>query len=150
MSRDALLLITLLCLSARVSDAQAARTDSAAVVRAVTTLDAAWAAKDTAAAGRWLAPAYQYFTSTGGIWSRAQTLALLAAPEYRVERAARTALAVRVVGSTAVVSSRWQGHGTYPGGRFDDDQRCSLVLAKVGRTWRVLAEHCTQIQPEAT
>jgi Domain of unknown function (DUF4440) len=150
MTRRLLPLTAALGLGAHAGHAQAPRTDSAAVVHAIAAFDVAWVAKDTAVAARWLAPSYQYFTSAGGVWSRAQTLALLAAPEYRVARAARTALSVRLVGPTAVVSSRWQGQGTYPGGQFDDDQRCSLVLAKVGRAWRLLAEHCTQIQPAAS
>lgn len=33
---------------------------------AVAAYDAAWSAKDTAAVGRWLAPAYRYFTSQAG------------------------------------------------------------------------------------
>ena len=137
-----------LCLGVRPARGQAVPTDSAAVLRAVAGYDAAWAAKDTAAVGRWLAPGYRYFTSTGGVWSRVQVLALLAAPEYRLARVERSALEARLTGTTAVVSSRWQGSGTYPGGRFDDDQRCSLVLVKDGTAWQLVAEHCTQIQAE--
>lgn len=146
--RTFLLVALALCLGARPTRGQAAPADSAAVLRAVAGYDAAWAAKDTAAVGRWLAPGYRYFTSTGGVWSRGQVLALLAAPDYRLERVARSALEAQLRGTTAVVGSRWQGSGTYPGGRFDDDQRCSLVLVKDGTTWRLVAEHCTQIRPE--
>ncbi|MFL5576332.1 MAG: hypothetical protein ACJ79S_10235 [Gemmatimonadaceae bacterium] len=63
---------------------------------------------------------------------------------------ARSAASAVRAACAAVVSSRWQGHVTYPGGRCNDDQRYSLVLVKVAPAWRVLAEHCTQIQPEAT
>ncbi|HEU4698548.1 MAG TPA: nuclear transport factor 2 family protein, partial [Gemmatimonadales bacterium] len=119
--------------------------DSAAVVRAVAAYDAAWSARDTAAVGRWLAPAYRYFTSQGGVSTRAQVLAMLADPAYRVEWAERSAVEPWVAGGTAVVSSRWRGRGTWSGGRFDDDQRCSLVLVKERAGWRLVAEHCTQI-----
>lgn len=144
-----LLVALVLRLAAPSALAQAAPADSAAVLRAVAAFDAACAAKDTMAAGRWLTPTYRYFTSTGGVWSRTQLLELLAAPAYRVERAQRSELEPRIMGTTAVVSSRWQGQGTYPGGRFDDDQRCSLVLVKVGVAWRLAAEHCTQIRSES-
>ena len=146
--RTFLLLALALCLGARSARGQAVPADSAAVLRAVAGYDAAWAAKDTAAVGQWLAPAYRYFTSTGGVWSRAEVLALLAAPDYRLERVERSALEAQLSGTTAVVSSRWQGSGTYPGGRFDDDQRCSLVLVKHGTGWWLVAEHCTQIRSE--
>lgn len=146
--RAFLLVGLVLCVGARPARAQAAPTDSAVVLRAVASYDAAWGAKDTAAVGRLLAPGYRYFTSTGGVWSRAQLLALLAAADYRLERVERSALEARLTGTTAVVSSRWRGVGTYPGGRFDDDQRCSLVLVRDGTVWWLVAEHCTQIRPE--
>ena len=142
------LLAFVLCLAVRPTQAQDTATDSAAVLHAVAAFDAAVTAKDTATAGRWLAADYRYFTSTGAVWSRAQLLKLFAAPAYRVEGALRSELEPRITGNTAVVSSRWQGHGTYPGGRFDDDQRCSLVLVKHEAVWRLLSEHCTQIRPE--
>jgi len=41
--------------------------------------------------------------------------------------AKRSGLAVTSSGPVAVVSTRWQGHGTYRGERFTDDQRCGLV-----------------------
>ena len=148
MMRAFLLLLVLLPLTAPAARAQGASADTAAVRRAVRSFDAAWAAKDTAAAGRWLAPAYRYFTSTGGVWSRAQLLELAASPAYRVEAAERSALEVWLTGSTAVVSSRWRGRGVYASGTFDDDQRCSLVLVLRGPDWLLVAEHCTQIQPE--
>ena len=144
-----LLVAFLLLLAVPAVRAQGATSDSAAVLAAVQAFDEAWAAKDSAAAGRWLTPSYRYFTSTGGVWSRAQLLELLVAPAYRVERAQRTVLEPRITGTTAVVSSRWQGQGTFPGGTFNDDQRCSLVLLKEGQAWRLLAEHCTQIRPES-
>lgn len=144
--------VLFLCVSLVAAGAACARgaaADSAAVAEAVRAYDAAWAARDTAAVGRWLAPEYRYFTSTGGVWSRAQLIELLASPSYEVESARRSELEPRLVGATAIVASRWQGHGTYSGGTFDDDQRCSLVLARRGQGWRLVAEHCTQIRPES-
>lgn len=120
--------------------------DSAAVVAAVAAYDAAWERKDTVAAGRWMAPGYQYFTSVGGVWSRAEMLEFLASPDYRLDRTARSEVAVTVDGSTAVVASRWQGTGQYKGNPVNDDQRCGLVLVRRGQEWQLLAEHCAQIR----
>jgi hypothetical protein len=38
-----------------------------------------------------------------------------------------TEIVITVSGPVAVVSSRWQGRGTYRGKRFVDDQRCGQV-----------------------
>lgn len=65
--------------------------------------------------------------------------------KYILNSAKRTDIEVYRTGNTAIVSSRWQGHGSYNGEEFRDDQRCSIVLARAGRGWKVLAEHCTQI-----
>jgi hypothetical protein len=45
------------------------------------------------------------------------------------------------------VSSRWKGQGAYDGQPFHDDQRCSIILARVKQQWLVVSEHCTQIVP---
>jgi len=86
-----------------------------------------------------------YFSSKGDVSSRRQTLDLLRSPRYILFSAERTEVEVRRTGNTAIVSSRWQGHGSYNAQEFRDDQRCSMVLVQTGRGWRVLAEHCTQI-----
>lgn len=134
---------------AQTSVAAGSSTEAAAVLEAVRALDAALARKDTAAAGRWLAPGYRYFSSTGQVWSRARFLEFLSSPAYRLDRVLRSELEPRVDGAGAVVSSRWVGAGAYGTESFDDDQRCSLVLVRQETGWRLLAEHCTQIRPDA-
>jgi hypothetical protein len=119
--------------------------DSAAVVAAVEAYDAAWATKDTAAAGRWLAPKYQYFSSVGALRSRDHMLAFLVRPDYRLDFAERTEVEVTLDGETAVVSSRWRGTGAWSGGAIDDDQRCGQVFVRREPAWQVLSEHCVQI-----
>lgn len=125
--------------------AAAPRPDSAAVVAALEAYDAAWAEKDTVAAGRWLAPQYQYFTSTGALRSRGDMLGFLVRPDYRLDHVERTEVQVTVDGETAVVSSRWRGTGTWSGGTIDDDQRCGLVFVRREAGWQALSEHCVQI-----
>ena len=110
--------------------------------------DSSWNRKDTVAVGRLLAPRYQYFTSLGGVRSRAPVLEFLGSPEYVLEHAQRSEVVVTHSGPVAVVSSRWQGHGTYQGKRFTDDQRCGQVWLETSRTWQVLSEHCIQIAPD--
>jgi hypothetical protein len=109
--------------------------------------DSAWNQRDTSAVSLLLAPRYQYFTSRGGVSSRAETLAMLSAPDYRLEHAKRSEIAVSLSGPVAVVSSRWQGHGTYRGRPFKDDQRCGQTWLQNESEWQLLSEHCVQITP---
>jgi uncharacterized protein DUF4440 len=110
--------------------------------------DSAWNQRDTIAVGHLLAPRYQYFTSRGGVSSRAETLAMLSAPDYRLEDAKRSEIAVSLSRPVAVVSSRWVGRGTYRGRPFKDDQRCGQTwLLTSEETWQLVSEHCVQITP---
>jgi hypothetical protein len=107
--------------------------------------DTAWNRRDTLTVRQFLAPEYQYFTSRGGVSSRAETLAMLSAPDYRLEDAKRSEIAVSRSGPVAIVSSRWQGRGTYRGEPFKDDQRCGQTWLLADRWWQLLSEHCVQI-----
>jgi hypothetical protein len=123
--------------------------------------DSAWSRQDTSAVNRILAPQYQYFTSRGAVSSRAESMAMLSDPGYRLERASRSEITVTLSGPVAVVSSRWQGRGTYRGEHFKDDQRCGQTWVLVdppretqevaelwdSREWQLLSEHCVQIVP---
>jgi ketosteroid isomerase-like protein len=115
------------------------------VLRFVEAYDHAWNTKDTATVGRLLASDYVYFSSQGQVETRQHTLDMLLSPKYILASAERSELKVYRVSDTAVVSSRWQGHGSYDGKEFRDDQRCSIVLVRQGQGWQVLSEHCTQI-----
>ena len=109
--------------------------------------DSAWNQRDTSAVSRLLAPQYQYFTSRGGVSSRAETMAMLSAPDYRLEHAKRSEIAISLSGPVAVVSSRWVGHGTYRGQPFKDDQRCGQTWLETSESWQLVSEHCVQITP---
>jgi ketosteroid isomerase-like protein len=127
------------------SPARTALSPDEDVVHFVEEYDRAWNHKDAAAAGSFLAPDYVYFSSKGQVESRSQVLDLLLSPKYILASAERSEVKVYRMAGTAVVSSRWRGHGSYDGREFHDDQRCSVVLVQKGQGWRVLAEHCTQI-----
>jgi Domain of unknown function (DUF4440) len=121
-----------------------------AVARLVAQYDSAWKQRDTSAVDRLLAPEYKYSTSQGGVRSRAETLALLSAPDYRLEHANRSEIVVSPSGSligSVAVSSRWVAHGTYRGQAFKDDQRCSQTWLRTSQTWQLLGEHCVQMTP---
>jgi hypothetical protein len=113
--------------------------------------DSAWNRRDTSAVARLLAPEYRYFTSRGAVSSRAETLAMLSAPDYRLEHASRSEIGVSYTQerdlAVAVVSSRWVGRGTYRGHAFKDDQRCGQTWLATYRSWLLVSEHCVQITP---
>lgn len=111
----------------------------------VKSYDKAWNRKDVASVEPILATDYVYFTSKGGVSTRQRTLALLRSPKYILISAERNEIDVYLTGSTAIVSSRGRGHGSYDGEEFRDDQRCSIVVTREGGRWKVLSEHCTQI-----
>ena len=108
--------------------------------------DAAWNRRDSARVAALLAPDYVYFSSTGRLTPRAETLAFLTSPSYVLAAAVRSELQVTHAGAAvAVASSRWRGHGSWQREAFNDDQRCSLVLGRAAGQWQILTEHCTQI-----
>jgi uncharacterized protein DUF4440 len=110
--------------------------------------DSAWNQRDTSAVSRLLAPQYQYFSSRGGVSSRAETLVMLSDPDYRLEHAERSEIVITLSSPVAVVSSRWIGRGSYRGRPFKDDQRCGQTWLQARRlTWQLLSEHCVQIAP---
>jgi hypothetical protein len=105
--------------------------------------DEAWLRKDVAAFEALLSPAYVYFTSTGGTMDRQAIVTMLGSPQYRIEAGSRSEVRTFASGSVIVISTRWQGRGTYEGKPFVDDQRCSVVVASS----IVLMEHCTNLKP---
>ena len=115
---------------------------TAHVAALVAQYDSAWNQRDTITVSRLLAPRYQYFTSRGGVSSRAETMGILSAPDYVLERAKRSELPVSLSGSVAVVSSRWQGEGSYRGEAFKDDQRCGQTWVRRGSAWLLLRALC--------
>lgn len=125
--------------------AQAKPSEEAEIVRFIENYDNAWNHKDAAAVDRILAPDYAYFSSKGQVRTRQSMLEEFTSPKYNLVSAERTELKAYVTLGTAVVSSRWKGHGTFDGREFHDDQRCSIVLARRNTDWLVVSEHCTQI-----
>jgi ketosteroid isomerase-like protein len=137
--------LTLVIVAGTLLSASAQNAKHADVVAALRKYDDAWNKKDVATVDRLLAPEYVYFSSTGNLTSRQQTLELLKSPGYKLTFAERTEVKTFRSGATVIVSSRWKGKGTYNDEEINDDQRCSLVFAKQKNSWQLLSEHCTQI-----
>jgi hypothetical protein len=140
-----LTVIALGALSPAPGQAQTESATMAQVAALVARYDSAWGRHDTSVVGRLLAPRYQYFTSRGGVSSRAETLEFLRDSTYVLRRTQRSELSVSPSGPVAIVSSRWQGEGSYRGEAFLDDQRCGQTWTRAGGTWQLLSEHCVQI-----
>jgi ketosteroid isomerase-like protein len=107
--------------------------------------DSAWLKKDVATVSHTMSPEYVYFSSDGKLRDRKWMLDFLQNPSYNLDRSERSEIDIHRAGSTAVVSSRWIGTGTYDGKPINDDQRCGIVLSQVKGRWLILSEHCTQI-----
>lgn len=132
-------------LAAVPADAHATTPDSETPQQVIARYDAAWSARDEVALQRLIAPTFVYFTSRGGEWSRSRWFTFMLSPAYQLKAAERTEVVVVPSGDVAVASTRWIGRGSYEGRPFNDDQRCSIVLARTHQSWRILSEHCTQI-----
>lgn len=118
------------------------------VLAFLNTYDDAWNTKKNKVVDSLYAPQYKYFTSVGGISSRARNLEILAADYYTLIAARRTEVDISIDGNTAIVSSRWQGNGIWKGEPFNDNQRCGLVIQKQGKELKLLSEHCVDISTE--
>jgi hypothetical protein len=112
------------------------------------TYDDAWNAKNNKVVDSLYAPQYRYYTSVGGVSSRARNLEILAADYYKLIVAKRSEIDISIDGNIAIVSSRWQGNGIWKGAPFNDNQRCGLVIQKRDEKLRLLSEHCTDISTE--
>ena len=128
-----------------VSFAQKTDKQTENVLQVLKKYDAAWNKKDAATVGEILAADYVYFTSTGGLSNRRETLDFLASPKYILTFVERSEIKAIRSGDTVIVSSRWKGKGSWAEGEINDDQRCGQVFVRTGKNWKLLSEHCVQI-----
>jgi ketosteroid isomerase-like protein len=115
------------------------------VLQTLKRYDDAWNKKDVKTVGEILAADYVYFTSTGGLSNRKETLDFLVSPKYILTFVERSEIKAFRSGETVIVSSRWKGKGAWAEGEINDDQRCGQVFVKDGKMWKMLSEHCVQI-----
>ena len=116
------------------------------VVAVIRQFDNAWRNKDMKGVDAVLAPAYIYFTQSGGTFSRDSVVATAGSATYTLESMTRSAYYVSIYNNTAIVSTRWQGKGRYHGTPFNEDQRCSITIVKHDNKIEILSEHCTPIK----
>ncbi|QYO65548.1 nuclear transport factor 2 family protein [Leptolyngbya sp. 7M] len=122
----------------------------AEVLKAVADYDIAWNKKDIEVVQRFLVPEYVYFSSRGGLLHRHEMLNFLRSPDYVLTFAERSEIKAFREGNTVIVSSRWKGKGKYGETEINDDQRCGQVFVRSKGTWKLLSEHCVQIQPSSS
>jgi len=145
MNRIWMIAITAFLLSTQSLPVASQGASDSEIIKTIKEYDTAWDRKDFASVERLLSNQYVYFSSNGKVTSRSETLEFLRSPKYVLQASDRSEFQVYLTNNTAVVSSRWKGHGTYNDQPFTDDQRCSLVLIKDRNNWKLLSEHCTQI-----
>lgn len=115
------------------------------VIAFIEAYDTAWLNKDTLRLKGYLDSNYVYFSSRGAIRDRRYVLELVGHPTYRVEDMSRTEIIPRIHGWLAIVATRWTATPYYQGVRYDDDQRCVLILSKQSGSLQLLSDHCTEI-----
>ena len=117
------------------------------VRRLIEEYDEAIGRKDRGTLEALMSREFVYFTSGGAVRSRWEFIDFLTSDAYEPEHRERSELQLLPHDGVVVIASRWRGHGTYAGTRFDDDQRCSLVVGQLRGEWKLLSEHCTPIRP---
>jgi hypothetical protein len=116
------------------------------VVSIINRFDDGWRRKNLKEVDSVLAPAYIYFTQSGGVFSREGVVQTAGSADYSLEKMERSAIKVQLYENTAIVSTRWQGKGMYRGTAFDEDQCCSMTIVKTNDKVEILSEHCTPIK----
>jgi ketosteroid isomerase-like protein len=106
---------------------------------------AAWLEKDAATVEQLAAEDYVYIGPSGWVMDRAGILAVIRSPRYRLDRAERSDVVVRVLGdgTAGVVRHRYRGSGSFEGKSFADDQRGVMVWEKRGGEWRLVMDQCS-------
>lgn len=117
------------------------------VIAVVKRFDEGWKGKNLSIVDSVLAPSYIYFTQSGSTFNRKNLVETAGSSEYLLQSAERIEYKIKLFENTAVVSTRWIGKGVYKGVNFDENQRCSIAIIKIGNKVQILSEHCTPIKP---
>lgn len=116
------------------------------VLKVINTFDSGWRNKNLQQVDSVLAPAYVYFTQSGGVFSREGVVQTAGSSTYTLDSMSRSDFIVELYGNTAIVSTRWRGRGIYKEQPFDENQRCSITIVKLNGKVQILSEHCTPIK----
>ncbi len=113
----------------------------------ITAYDRAWEDRDALKMKEMMDEKYIYFSSTGSTTTREKILGWFTpADKYKMDTAYRNEISIILNGNTAVVSTHWVGNGTFGDMKFNDDQRCGLVIQKLNGKLKLISEHCVQIE----
>ena len=118
------------------------------VIDVINRFDEGWKNKNLKEVDSVLAPAYIYFTQSGGLFSREGVVKTAGSDEYKLDSVKRNAIEITLYENTAVVSTRWYGRGIYRAVPFDEEQRCSIIVVKTNNKVEILSEHCTPIKTD--
>lgn len=134
------------CQSSKPKPIEAAMLTEQEVREFITSYDKAWETRDTTAMKEIMDEKYIYFSSTGNTTTRNNIISWFTpADKYKMDTAYRNEITVILNGNTAVVSTHWVGNGTFGEEKFDDNQRCGLVVQKLDGKLKIISEHCVQI-----
>jgi uncharacterized protein (TIGR02246 family) len=100
---------------------------------------------DAAALGDLLADDYVYVTAEGGIESKAQQIARLTAPHFRLRSAGSQDVTVRWIGDAALVIGRFPGEVQAGGSSLRFNERYSSLWTREDGRWRLRHEHASLI-----
>ena len=144
-----LIQVILICISCggnRAKPMDAGLLTEAEVKDFVQAYDKAWESRDTIAMKELMDEKYIYFSSTGSTTGRSNIIGWFTpADKYKVDTAYRDQVNIIINGNTAIVNSHWVGHGSFGTEKFDDDQRCGLVIQKLNGKLKIISENCVQI-----
>jgi ketosteroid isomerase-like protein len=132
---------------ALVTPAPAKPTDEAAVVGAEKQFSSAVAANDTRAIADITSQDWQIIDSDGHIIPRATFLKVIAGGTLKHSSLSDSDQAVRIYGTTAVVTARSKSVGTYAGTPFSTDEISTDVWARTNNRWRCVATQLTTRKP---
>lgn len=116
------------------------------VIAVINKFDEAWRNKNLQVVDSVLGNSYEYFTQSGGVFSRDSVVQTAGSPTYSLDKVERTEIEIKLYEDMAIASTRWKGKGTYRGVPFDEDQRCSITIGKHDNKVEILSEHCTPIR----
>jgi ketosteroid isomerase-like protein len=140
-------LVVFSCQSSKPKPIDAAMLTEAEVKDFITAYDKAWERRDTVAMKEIMDDKYIYFSSTGNTTRRDNIISWFTpADKYKMDTAYRNEISVILNGNTAIVNTHWVGNGTFGEEKFDDDQRCGLVVQKLNGKLKIISEHCVQIE----
>lgn len=116
------------------------------VLAAIQRFDNGWKNKNAKTVDSVLSSSYIYYTQSGGVFDRKSVVQTAGSADYKLDTMHREQYDIKIEGNTAVVNTIWNAKGSYFDSPFNDRQRCSITLIKMGGKVKILSEHCTPVK----